>query len=124
MASAIANTLGAEVKPPAEVDAAQLSGYDLLGFGSGIYFRKHRKDILEFADMLPQASNQKAFVFSTSGQPNNGEKLHRKLREKLQAKGYAVVGKFNCPGFDTFALLKLALCIQKGNPNEAELKAA
>jgi flavodoxin len=120
----IANSIGAEVKTPAEVDTSQLSGYDLVGFGSGIYFGKHHKVLLELTDKLPQAQNQKAFIFSTSGEAGKGEKLHRKLREKLQAKGYPVVGEFNCPGYDTFALMKLVGGIQKGHPNEEDLKAA
>jgi flavodoxin len=124
VASTIAGVLGAEVKAPQEVDPAGLSAYDLVGFGSGIYMRKHHSSLLELADKLPQANGQKAFVFSTSGQPHNGEKLNRKLREKLQAKGYKIVGDFNCPGLDTYGALKLLGGSQKGHPDEADLKAA
>ncbi len=124
IASSIAGVLGAEVKAPQDVDPAMLSGYDLVGFGSGIYMGKHHSSLLELADKLPQTNGQKTFVFSTSGQPNNGEKLHRKLREKLQAKGYSIIGEFNCPGYDTYGALKILGGVQKGHPDEADLKAA
>ncbi len=68
IAQVIATTLGAEIKTPDQVDPTSLSNYDLVGFGSGIYFGKHHKVLLEFADKIPQVSNKKAFIFSTSGQ--------------------------------------------------------
>ena len=124
VAEAIAGVIGAEVKTPQQVNPSELAGYDLVGFGSGIYMSKPHKDLLKFADNLPQIQNVKAFVFSTSGQPNNGEKFHRSLREKLKAKGYRVVGEFNCTGFDTFGPFKLVGGLQKGHPNEADFTAA
>ena len=123
VASTIASVIGAEMKTPQEVDAAALLDYDLVGFGSGIYMSKHHKDLLALADKLLQTS-QKTFIFSTSGQPNNEEKFHRALKEKLQAKGYNIVGEFNCAGFDTFGPFKLVGGLQKGHPNETDLKAA
>jgi flavodoxin len=120
----IADVLTAEVKTPAEVDPAGLSGYGLIGFGSGIYFRKHHKTLLKLVDKLPQVTNQQAFIFSTSGQEGNAENLHKKLREKLQNKGYHIISEFNCPGYDTYAFTKLVGGIQKGRPNEEDLKAA
>lgn len=124
VAFTIAKHLDAEIKTPTEAASAELSDYDLVGLGSGIYFGKHHKALLEFAEKLPQTQKQKAFIFSTSGQSGKGEKLHRKLREKLHEKGIAVVGEFNCPGYDTYALTKIMGGIQKGHPNEEDLKAA
>jgi flavodoxin len=123
VAAVIAKTLGAELKTPAEVTAQTLAAYDLVGFGSGIYFGKHHKTLLDLADSLPQ-SEGKVFIFSTSGQEGNVEKFHRKLKETLQAKGYTVVGEFNCAGYDTYGVLKLAGGIKKGRPNEEDLRAA
>ncbi len=124
VADEIAKVLDAEVKTPHEVNPEELAGYDLVGFGSGIYMSKPHKELLALADTLPQTQNQKAFIFSTSGQPNNGEKFHQKLREKLQTKGYSIVGEFNCTGFDTFGPFKLVGGLQKGHPNEDDLKGA
>jgi flavodoxin len=124
VASVFAKTLDAEVKAPAEVDPNGISEYDLVGFGSGISFRKHYKVLLDFADKLPQVTNKKAFIFSTSGQTGKTEKFHQLLREKLQSKGFEVAGEFNCAGFDTYGLLKIGGGIKKGHPNEDDLKEA
>ncbi len=124
IASVFTKTLEAEVKAPSEIDPNSLSDFDLVGFGSGISFGNHYKVLLEFADKVPAVTNKKAFIFSTSGQAGNGPKFHRKLREKLESKGFDIVGEFNCTGFDTYGLLKIAGGIQKGHPNEEDLKQA
>jgi flavodoxin len=124
IASVLAKTLDAEVKTPSDADPNELSGYDLVGFGSGIVYGKHNKLLLDFADKLPQVTNKKVFIFSTSGQTDNGPKFHKQLREKLQTKGFEIIGEFNCAGFDTFAFLKIVGGIQKGHPSEEDLKQA
>jgi flavodoxin len=124
IASVLAKTLEVQVKTPSEVDSSALSDFDLVGFGSGISFGNHYKELLDFVDKIPTVTNKKAFIFSTSGQTDRGPKFHRKLREKLESKGFGVVGEFNCAGFDTYGLLKIAGGIQKGHPDEADLKKA
>jgi flavodoxin len=124
IASVLANVLEAQIKTPLEVDLQELSDYDLVGFGSGISFGHHYKALLDLAEKMPAVTNKKAFIFSTSGQGENEPKFHRKLREKLESKGFSIVGEFNCTGFDTYGLLKIAGGIQKGHPNEEDLKLA
>jgi flavodoxin len=124
IASVLAKALDAEVKSPKEVDAATLSGFDLVGFGSGIAFGSHYKELLDLAENLPVASNGKAFVFSTSGQTGKTDKFHKKLKEKLQSKGYIVIGDFNCAGFDTYGALKIFGGINKSHPDQEDLKKA
>ena len=51
-------------------------------------------------------------------------KNHRLIREKLQAKGYAIVGEFACPGFNTNRFLKYLGGMNKGRPNAEDLKRA
>ncbi len=124
IASVFAKTLEAEVKAPAQVDPNTLGDYDLLGFGSGIAFGKHYKDLLDLADKLPQISDKKAFIFSTSGQTGKTNKFHQKLREELMSKGFTILKEFNCAGFDTYGALKIFGGIQKGHPDEEDLKQA
>ena len=124
IAKIIANPLNAEIKKPEQVEPSSLATYELIGFGSGIYFGKNDKTLLKFADKLPQQEGKKAFIFSTSGRTDNESKFHKGLREKLQSKGFNIVGEFNCAGFDTYGVLKLAGGINKGRPNEDDLKAA
>ncbi len=102
-----------------------LGNFELVGFGSGVYFGKLGKPILELADKIPQAAGKKAFIFSTSGRTGKAAaKLDKSLKEKLEAKGFIVLGEFNCGGFDTYGLFKIGGGTQKGRPNEEDLKKA
>ncbi|MGD0994511.1 MAG: flavodoxin family protein [Candidatus Bathyarchaeia archaeon] len=124
IALVFASTLNAEIKTPPEVNPNGLSEYDLIGFGSGIYFGKHHKSLLDLADKLPQVTNKKAFIFSTSGQTGNTSKFHKQLREKLQSKGFTIVGEFNCAGLDTYGLMKIVGGLNKERPNKDDIKQA
>jgi len=124
IASTIATTLNAEMKTPQEINQNDLASYDLVGFGSGIYFGKHHKVLLDFADKLLQVTNKKAFIFSTSGRKNNMTKFHKQLKEKLQSKGFEIVNEFNCTAYDTYGPLKIIGGLNKGHPDEEDLKRA
>lgn len=124
VAGVIAQVLGAEVKTPKDVDPAEVANYGLVGFGSGIYMGKHHGSILKLADKLPQGNNKTVFIFSTSGQEGNLARFHKKLHEKLEAKGYNILDEFNSPGYDTFLFTKIVGGLQKGRPNQDDLNAA
>jgi flavodoxin len=124
IAQIMANVLEADLTTPLDINSTTLSTYELVGFGSGIYFGKHHKNLLNLVDSLPQTNNQKAFIISTSGQEGRSEKFHKPLREKLLSKGYSIIGEFNCPGYDTYALTKLVGGIKKGHPNQQDLEKA
>jgi len=124
IAKTFAKVLDAQIKSPEEVKPEGLQDYDLIGFGSGIYYRKHHKVLLEFVENLPPVKNKKAFIFSTSGSTRKVTKNHLKLREKLESNGYIIVDEFNCAGFDTVGPLRLFGGIKKGRPNEQDLKDA
>jgi flavodoxin len=82
--------------------------------------------LLDFADKLLHVDNKNAFIFSTAGV--TGEKKlskdHSALREKLEAKGYRIVDEFQCKGFNTNLFLKYFGGMNKGRPNEDDLKHA
>ena len=126
VAKTLAKVLNADLKKPEQIEPDSLSDFDPIGFGSGIYFGKHHKSLLEFAKKLPP-TNKKAFIFSTNG-GNIGkmkpENLHKPLKAIFTAKGFNIVGEFNCAGFDTYGALKLFGGISKGRPNEEDLKKA
>jgi len=124
IAEIFGKVLDARIKMPQETTPEDIQQHELVGFGSGIYFGKHHKDLLKFVDKIPQVDNKKAFIFSTSGDTRRGNKAHTRLREKLESKGYKIIGEFNCAGFDTFGLMKLIGGIKKGRPNAEDLKKA
>ena len=122
IAKEIAKCLDADLKRVNEINKKDLTEYDLIGFGSGIYFLKHHKSLLEFVEDLPQM-NKKAFIFSTRGL-GCYKFYHRALRKKLIEKGFKIVGEFSCKGYDTYGILKLIGGINKGRPNEQDLEKA
>ena len=125
IAEVIAKVLEAKLVKPEELDINTVTEYDLIGFGSGIYYGKHHKDLLSVVDNLFSVKNKKAFIFSTSGTgEKNISRNHRLIREKLMAKGFIIAGEFSCRGFDSFGLLKLIGGINKGRPDEHDLRKA
>jgi len=130
IANACAKALGAEVKTPQQVRPEEIAGYDLVGFGSGIYSATFDPSVLDLADRLPDAAGKKAFLFSTYGAPafiatrEFIEKNHRQIREKLRAKGYTIIGEFGCAGWNTNSFLRFFGGLNKGRPNTEDLRNA
>ena len=130
IANACANVLGAQVKTPQQVKPEEIPEYDLVGFGSGIYSATFDPSVLDLADRLPNAAGKKAFLFSTYGAPafiaNREfiEKNHQQIREKLQAKGYMVIGEFGCAGWNTNSFLQYFGGLNKGRPDASDLQNA
>ena len=99
--------------------SADLSGYDLIGFASGIYFGKFHRSVVEFAkNNLPQG--KKVFFLSTYGGSNGT----RAIEEAVKVKDARIVGGFGCKGYDTFGPFRLVGGICKGHPDETDLKNA
>ena len=126
VAKAIAEILDAELVKPHEVDITTLSKYDLIGFGSGIYYVKHHSSLLGLIDKLPTLKNKKAFIFYTSGlrKIRFFHECNKALKRKLSDKGFDIIGEFSCPGFDTNGPLKFIGGIRKDRPNKKDLEKA
>jgi flavodoxin len=130
LANVFAEVLDAQIKTPQQINSRELQEYNLIGFGSGIYGYKHHKLLFDLVDKLPQVTNRKAFIFSTSGVTrkfavnNSIDDPHLPLREKLQSKGYMIIDEFNCAGFNTNSFLKLFGGMKRGRPNAEDLKHA
>jgi flavodoxin len=130
IANALSEILDARIVSPRHVKADELRSYGLIGFGSGIFDQKHHASLLELVDRLPVLPGKKAFIFSTSGIARqvalNGkiDDPHTPLREKLRSKGFEIVGEFNCAGFNDNSFLKLFGGLNRGKPDEEDLKRA
>lgn len=104
-----------------EQPSADLSGYDRIGFASGIYYNSFAKQLLTYAqDCLP--AKKDVFYLFTHGAPK-GVFLTaiRKIAEQKQCRE---IGSYHCLGFDTFGPFKLVGGTAKGRPNEEDLAAA
>jgi flavodoxin len=121
IADAIADILQAQVCTLDKVDAAMLDDYDLIGFGSGIYYGKHHQSLLDFADNLPPCS-KKAFIFSTRGGALDHN--HEPLKQRLEKKGLRIVAEFSCKGLDTSGVFNHIGGINNNRPNENDLREA
>ncbi|WP_353094014.1 flavodoxin family protein [Tissierella praeacuta] len=122
IANVMAEGLNADLMKMSKLNPKSLADYDLIGFGSGIYYGKFHKDIIKLIDNLPELLNRKAFVFSTSGQ---GKKSYNSSIEiGLKNKGFQIIGSFACKGYDTFGPFKVIGGIAKGRPDNDDLKNA
>ena len=122
IAAVIAETLKADIKTLEDIDREQIMEYEMIGFGSGIFYQKHHKTLFDFIEGLPDVKNKKAFVFSTSGLCL--PEFNTPLETVLKKKGFQVTGSFVCKGWDTWGPYKLVGGIAKGRPDESDLKLA
>jgi flavodoxin len=98
-----------------------LSGYDKIGFASGIYFGKFSEQILNFAKVnLP--SGKDVFFIATAGNPMKSN--FNAIARITENKNCKEVGRYICKGFDTFGPFRLVGGIRKGHPTEKEIQAA
>ncbi len=117
---AIAKEFDVELVDATQVHEKDLSGYDLIGFASGIYAAQFHQQIKNFAQInLPQ--NKKIFFIMTSSMNKD---FSKSMAESIKGKNAEVVGKFTCHGYNTFGPFKLVGGTSKGHPDENDLKDA
>ena len=126
VAHVMATALNAKVCSPQEIRPDGLHEYDLIGFGSGIYFGQFHIELRRWVDDLPKNPDEhrKSFMFSTEGLPCLWRLWHWPIKAKLLKKGYDVVGEFHCGGFDTVGPLQLFGGLNRRHPDEADLARA
>lgn len=104
-----------------ETPNADLSGYDLVGFASGIYYSKFHKSVLQFAENnLPKM--KKVFFLYTYGAEKKG--YTDAITKAVDRKGADILGEYGCFGFNTFGPFKLIGGIAKGRPDQSDLDGA
>ena len=118
--------LKAEMTIPEKVKINNLKNYDLIGFGSGIYFSIHHETLFYLLDKMPSMKGKKAFIITTSGswEIKYLNDFNLPLKRKLIEKGFKVVGIFTCRGLDTVGPLKHIGGLNKGRPNNNDLHKA
>lgn len=123
VAEAIAAELHADLFTVEEASKIDLSTYELVGFGSGIYFAKHDRKLIDLVKSLPIAPSN-AFIFSTAGNTLLWRWYHTSLRRLLTQGGAAIAGEFNCPGWDTVGPFAFFSGFYRGRPNQKDLARA
>jgi len=125
VADRMAEVLGAQVVEPEAVDLATLHDYDLVGFGSGIYFNKVHSRLRRLIGRLPHVDGGRGFTFFTSGAPELPlVGYSRPIRHQLASTGFEVLDSFSCRGLDTVGPLRFIGGLNKGRPNDRDLDRA
>lgn len=104
---------------------ADVSGYDRIGFASGIYYSNVAKQILKYVkEHLPEG--KEVFFIGTCG--NNSvsaqKTFFKALREITDGKKCKYLNEYICLGYDTYGPFKLVGGIAKGHPTEDEISAS
>lgn len=125
VADRMAEVLDAEVAEPEAVDPEKLNEYELVGFGSGVYFMAVHARLSGFVRQLPHVDAIPAFTFFTSGGaeiPLMG--YSKPIPRQLVSKGFDVLDSFSCRGWDTAGPLRLIGGLNKGRPDLRDLDRA
>ena len=117
---AIANEFEVDVIDATKVKEKDVSGYDLIGFASGIYGFNLHQSIINFASVnLPPY--KKIFLLTTSAMDKD---FSQSFMQAIENKSATVVGKFSCHGYNTFGPFKLVGGTSKGHPDERDISNA
>ena len=119
IAKVMAEVLNANLLEPEYVEVSTLKDYDLIGFGSGIYYNRFYKRLRNFIKELPMYENKKAFLFATCG---HDEMPSKPIEKILTKKGFNIVGKFSCLGYNTWFLAKFLGRQHKGKPDSEDFQ--
>ncbi len=122
IAKAMAEAVPAKVVTVEGSAKYELDGFDVVGFGGGIYFGKHSAKLINLAEKRV-GRRTATFVFSTSG-TGSFEKNNSALAGLLKRKSRAVLGSFGCKGLDEFAIFRLFGGLNKGRPDGTDLENA
>ena len=95
-----------------------LSGFDRIGFASGIYAGAFAKQVLTFArEHLPE--RKPVFLAATSAMKMNSHftgMMHICSQKRCQ-----VLGQYLCQGYNTYGPFKLIGGTSKGHPTQEEI---
>jgi len=121
IAKAMAEASDAKVCTIDELNAVNIQEYEIIGFGSGIAYRRHYDKLLEAVRGL-DLKEKEAFVFSTSGVGKDS--FNSALIKQLNNAGASVVGSFACKGYDTYGPFKFIGGVAKGHPDDSDIANA
>ncbi len=126
IAKEINSILNATLVPFFKANTEMILEADLVGFGSGVYYNKFHKSLIQLVENLPEMQKKKVFVFSTAGIRKNIilNRSHNHFKKILKKKDFDLIGEFECLGFDTNGLLEKIGGINKGRPNNRDFEKA
>ena len=99
---------------------AELSGYDVVGFASGIYGFQFDPQVTKLAGKVLEG--QRVFLLYTSAM--NKDAHAKGVRQALAARGAVELGIFGCQGYNTFGPFRLVGGTSKGHPDAQDIANA
>ena len=121
LVKAISEKHGTKLIDATTIKNTDLSGYDFIGFASGIDFGKFYICVEEFLENnLPE--NKKIFFIFTCAK--DSPKFTHTIKEKAEKKNAQIIGEYGCKGFNTYGPLKLIGGMNKKHPTENEIAGA
>ena len=100
---------------------ADLSGYDLIGFASGIDFGRFYRPVEEF--LIKNLPKGKA-VFFLYTCAKTSACFTETMRQQAIKKNAVVLGEYGCRGFNTYGPWKLIGGMNKNHPSPEEIQGA
>lgn len=100
---------------------ADLSGFDLIGFASGIDFGKFYDAVETFLkENLPP--DKSIFFLYTCARTSS--RFTKTVRESALQKDATIVGEYGCRGYNTYGPWKVIGGMNKMHPTDAEIREA
>ena len=110
-----------------KIEDYDISSYDLIGFGSGVYREDLSPQVYRLIERL-ELSGKNVFVFSTSGigMTFYNKRLYRHLSRKgaLPAGSFACKGSFTASDFSKNRIFHLLGKSAEGHPDDKDLSDA
>lgn len=110
-----------------EVNTIDITNYDLIGFGSGVYRESLSPKLFKLVEKL-NVKGKSSFVFSTNGV---GMRFYNKsLIKLLESKGainkgsFACKGSFNAREFTNKKMFEFMGKLSQGHPNKKDIMKA
>ena len=100
---------------------ADLSGYDRVGFASGVYGGNLAKQLVAFAEAKLPEGKDVFYIYTSS---ITTESALKTIRAIATGKGNGELGAYHSKGYDTFGPFKLVGGVGKGHPTDEEIRGA
>ena len=122
VAEAMAGPLAAELVAVDQLKDHQLRGRPMIGLGSGVYWLRLARRIVDLAARIP--SSGRVFIFSTSGWGQSWVSFYQsELEKRLNQREIEIVDRWHGPGQDRNPLFKW-MGISKDRPDEEDFRRA
>jgi len=126
IAKVLADNLNADLDKFENFNYQKFKEADIIGFGSGVYFGKFHRGLINLVKSLDKQDNKKSFIFSTAGMKKNFlfNHSHSHFKKLLKKQGFVCQDEFSCLAYDSYGLLKIFGGVNKNRPNENDLLQA